>query len=200
MVDAWSYPQSVTVDGMEYEIRTDYRAVIDLLTALKDPDCEGDTEAETQYIKAMITLQIMFPHYEDIPEDKMTDAIKAVYEFIDMGLEDNKKKHRTELMDWQQDAQLIIPAVNKVLGKEIRAERYIHWWTFLSAYLEIGECNFSHVLNIRSKKAKGKKLEDWEKEYIKNNPYVLLHSKQTEEEQKEAEDFKNAIDALIGGD
>ena len=49
-------------------------------------------------------------------------------------------------MDWDQDAPLIVPAINKVLGGEVRAMPYLHWWTFVGAYMEIGEGVFSSVL------------------------------------------------------
>ena len=47
--------------------------------------------------------------------------------------------------------------------------QYLHWWTFLGAYMEIGESLFSQILSVRMKKAKGKKLEDWEREFYKEN-------------------------------
>ena len=65
------------------------------------------------------------------------------------------------MMDWEQDSAVIIPAVNKVLGKEIRSMPYCHWWTFLGAYMEIGDGVYQQILQIRQKKLKGKKLEKW---------------------------------------
>lgn len=197
MVNAWDFPQSVKANGHEYPIRTDYRAVIDLLIALTDPDMTGDSEAETNYIKCMLVLEIMVPDYENVPEDDLTEVIKEIFSFIDMGITSKKKAIRT--MDWEQDAALIIPAVNKVLNKEIRAERYIHWWTFLSAYLEIGECSFSNILHIRQKKAQGKKLEKWEQDFIRDNKeLVILKNKLTEEEQIRKEKEIEALTNLLG--
>ncbi len=53
---------------------------------------------------------------------------------------------------------MIVPAVNKVAGKEIRTVPYMHWWTFFGYFMESGECLFNTVVGIRSKKAKGEKL------------------------------------------
>lgn len=199
MVSAWDFPTSIEVNGHEYPIRTDYRAVIDLLIALSSPDTLGDTEEETNYIRTMIVLEIMFPNFETIEQDDLSEAIKKVFEFIDMGMDDDSHKNNIRLMDWEQDAGMIIPAVNRVLNKEIRAESYIHWWTFLSAYLEIGECSFSHVVALRDKKAKGKKLEKWEQDFIRENKNViLLHSKKTDEDRAREEAEKKALAELLG--
>ena len=102
-------------------------------------------------------------------------------------------------MDWEQDATLIIAAVNRVVGREIRADKYMHWWTFLSAYMEIGECTFTHILSIRQKRATGKKLEKWEQDYIRDNKdVVLLKDKLTEQEKREREEDEKALKELLG--
>lgn len=197
MVSAWDFPQSVIANGREYAIRTDYRDVINLMVALNDPELKGNTEEETKYIQARLMLEIMVIDHENINEDDAESILNGLSEFIDMGVESGKDKIR--VMDWEQDAGLIVSAINNVLKREIRAERYMHWWTFLSAYFEIGESTFSHILNIRTKRAKGKKLEKWEKDYIEENKnVVLLRNKLTEEEQAEREKFKKELDDLLG--
>ena len=45
-------------------------------------------------------------------------------------------------MDGEQDFPFIVGPVNRVLGKEIQSLKYLHWWSFLSAYTEIGDCTF----------------------------------------------------------
>lgn len=197
-MNLWELPTSVTVNGHEYPIRTDYRAVLDLLTALSDRDMTGDTPQETNYIQCELIREIMFEDPDSISTDDIVDAIKAVTNFIDMGIgHDDKKSPR--IMDWEQDATLIIPAVNRVVGREIRADKYMHWWTFLSAYMEIGECTFTHILSIRQKKATGKKLEKWEQDYIRQNKdVVLLKAKLTEQEKREREEEEKFLKELLG--
>lgn len=197
MIDEWSYPQSIVVNGKDIPIRTDFRVVKDLLIALSDKDMQGETEEETSIIQTMLILEIMVPDYEKVKSSDIEGLVKGIIEFVDMGIEPSKNNVR--IMDWEQDAGLIIPAVNRVMGKEIRAESYVHWWTFLSAYLEIGECTFSHIIEIRSKKAKGKKLEKWEQEYISENKnVVLLKEKLSEEEKEDLDKFKNELSDLLG--
>lgn len=59
--------------------------------------------------------------------------------------------------------------MNKVAGHEVRADKFLHWWTFLSYFYGIGEGQLSTVVSIRSKRQKGKKLEKWEQEYYREN-------------------------------
>ena len=197
MVNHWELPTSISVNNTEYAIRTDYRAVMDILTAFSDKEMLGESEDETNIIRALLILNILF--VDEVKPEDQNEAIKKAIEFIDMGIESSRDVKKPTLMDWEQDAPLIIPAINKVLGREIRADKYMHWWTFLSAYMEIGECSFTHIINIRDKKAKGKKLEKWELEYIQEHKdIVLLKEKLTEKEQLEREAEKNAVNELLG--
>ena len=186
MASAWEFPTSLNIGGVDYEIRTDYRAVLDLLTALNDPELEDEDKNVTAYMQSQVILQIMFPNCDEIPEEHIQEALDKVAEFIDMGISDESKKPKT--MDWEQDATIIIPAVNKVLNTEIRAVQYMHWWTFLGAYMEIGESLFSNVLHIRQKIAKNKKLEKWEQEFYKENKSLIdfKNTDQRSDEEKEA--------------
>lgn len=193
MGNAWSFPTSLNIGGTDYEIRTDYRAVLDLFTALNDPELQDESKELTAYAQTQCILQIMFPQCDDIPDEHIEEALQKVSEFIDMGIRDERKKPKT--MDWEQDAPIIIPAVNKVLNTEIRAQKYIHWWTFLGAYMEIGESLFSTVVAIRQKIKKGQPLDKWEKDFYRDNKGLIdLKEKYTEEELAEQEYFKRLFD------
>ena len=104
--------------------------------------------------------------------------------FVNCGREETKDPG-PQLISWQQDAQEIVADVNKVAGQEIRSLPFLHWWTFLGGYMEIGECTFSTIVSIRSKKAKGKKLEKWEEEFYREHyEMIKLPQKYTKEEQE----------------
>lgn len=186
MGSAWEFPTSLNVGGVDYEIRTDYRAVLDLLTALADPELTDSDPQMTAYMQSRVILEIMFPDCDNIPTEHIQEALEKVSEFIDMGISDDRKKPKT--MDWEQDAPILIPAINKVLNCEIRVQKYMHWWTFLGAYMEIGESLFSNIIHIRQKQAKGKKLEKWEQEFYKENKALIefKNKSQRSDEEKEA--------------
>lgn len=162
----WKLPTSLEIGGVGYPIRSDYRDILKILDVLGDPGYEEDE-------KSMIFLIIFFPTYKEIPRDKYQEAMNKAVEFIDMGMKGDGDKKRPATMHWGKDATIIIPAVNRVLGTEVRSLEYMHWWTFLGAYLEIGESLFSSVLGIRQKKAKGKKLEKYEQEFYRENKQLV---------------------------
>ena len=72
-------------------------------------------------------------------------------------------------MDWEQDFQYIVAPINRVVGCEVRAVDYLHWWTFISAYYEIGDCLFAQIVRIRQLKSKGKKLDKADQEFYREN-------------------------------
>lgn len=182
-MNAYGIPTSLTVGGVGYAIRTDYRAVIDILIAQADPELD-------QGSRTLVMLQILYEDWKNIPPEHLQEAIDKAVDFIDCGQKESGKKS-PRLMDWEQDAFLIIPAVNKAAHTEIRALPYMHWWTFFSYFMETGESLFSSVVHIRQKRAKNKKLEKWEEEYYRENKDLIdLHAKLTEEEQKEKEEIE----------
>lgn len=193
MINPWDFPKSLNIGGKDYEIRTDYRVIIDLLIALSDPELDFADEREKAYAQARCILEIMFPDCDNMPQEDIEEALQKASEFIDMGIGDEGKRPKT--MDWQQDAPVIIPAINKVLGKEVRSVDYMHWWTFLGAYMEIGESLFTNIVHIRQKKAKHKKLETWELEFYRNNKKLIdLQTAHTQAEIDEMEYMASLLD------
>ena len=76
-------------------------------------------------------------------------------------------------MDWEQDYGLMIAPINRVIGREIRAMEYMHWWTFLAAYQEIGDCTFAQVVRIRYRLARGKTLDKSDREWYRKNRHLV---------------------------
>lgn len=74
----------------------------------------------------------------------------------------------------------------------------MHWWTFVGYFEEIEEGTFSQVLAIRQKRAKGKKLEQWEREFLNDNQALVnLKKKMSDEEQDLWQQEQDAVDALF---
>lgn len=178
-------PKSVSVNGAEHSIRSDFRDILKILCAFNDPELENSE-------KIYICLFILYEDFDSIPEEDYEAAFKAAMRFIDHGTDSDGPKS-PRVMDWEQDESIMFPAINKVAGFETRTADYIHWWTFMGYYMEISEGVFSNVLSLRLKKAKGKKLEKWEREYWSANKNIcVLKPKLTAEEQA-AKDRLNAL-------
>lgn len=151
-------PKTLEVDGTAQPIRSDFRAALDCMAALNDADL---TDGE----KAYCVLYILFEDFAALQNHE--EALEKAMWFLSCGKSD--KKDAPKRMDWEQDFDLIAPPVNRVLGFECRSAAYLHWWTFVGAYMEIGECFFQSVVSIRIKLEKGKKLEDYERAFYREH-------------------------------
>lgn len=168
----YSLPTTLTVDGSEYPIRSDFRVILDIITMLNDATL-------TQFERAEDALTML---YEEIPQN-VEEALKQCFWFINAGQTEGKRSPR--LVDWEKDFPYIVSPVNHVLGCECRTEKYIHWWTFLSAYMEMKECVMTEIINIRSKMLRGKKLEKHERDWLRQNrDLVTLPTKYTAEDEE----------------
>lgn len=187
MMNAWELPRFLCVGNRDWEIRSDFRAILDILNYFNNPDFEEDE-------KWWICLDILYKDFQDMPQELWLEAEQQALLFIDMGAEEERGP-KPRLMDWEQDASIIIPSVNRVLGQEIRALSYLHWWTFMGAYMEIGESLFSQVVSFRKKRVQKKKLEKWEKEFYRENKALCdLKKRYTKEEQEEQERLRAILE------
>lgn len=180
----FSLPTSLDVNGATYPIDSDYRAVLTALVAYDDPDL---TESE----KMELLLDNIYLDFRQIPPQDIAEAYKAAVAFIDHGQEPDGKSARS--MDWEQDAPLLFPAVNRVAGFEVRSADYIHWWTFIGFFMEIRDSVFSSVLSLRQKRNRGKKLEKHEQEFWRENRKICELRKRKTREQIEEEARLNAV-------
>ena len=180
----WDLPIVVEINGKIHPIRNkcDYRVVLDVICALNDNELTDEEKVKCA----------LFIFYEDISQiDDFDTAIKEMFRIINGGEEqEENQEQKPSLMDWEHDFSQLAPPISRVLGYDIRtSDKYTHWYSFLGGYMEIGECTFSTIVSIRSKRAKGKKLDKWEEEYIREHrKMVELPRKLTAEE----EDFLNS--------
>lgn len=180
-------PKTLMVNGMEYNIRTDYRDCLRIFEAVNDPDLTYGEKME-------IMLRILYIDWVRIPGADMEEALKQAVWFLNCGKEpeDEKKKKNPVLYDWEHDEQIIFAAVNKVAGKEVREADYMHFWTFISYFHEIGDGLFTTVIHIREKKQKGR-LEKHEKEFYRKNKALIDLPKRYSAEQRAEMDRLNQL-------
>lgn len=163
-------------DGVEYPIRWDFRAVLDLFEALNDPDASAQE-------RGLYLLVILYEDFEAIPPELWDDAVKKGMWFLNGG-EISPQKKAPKLVDWEQDFPIIIPAINRVAGTEVRNLPALHWWTFLGYYQEIGgDCTFAQVVSIRDKLRRGKMSKADREYYQKNQHLVDMKQRRTADEE-----------------
>ena len=182
----YELPTSIMLNGQSFAVRNrgDFRTVLDCIKALEDPDLTK----EERIVAALIIFYEDLQGIEDL--EKLPDSVEAFKEmgrWINCGRDSVGAQTHFKLVDWEKDSMLICSAINNVAQKEIRSEPYIHWWTFMGYYLAIGECSFSTVVSIRNKRARGKKLEKHESQFVIDNPKYFWNTETVEEQELEAD-------------
>ena len=175
IMDRYSLPTSVEIDGVECKFNTDYRDILDVFAMLNEPNL---LEAE----RVVLALDLFYT--DDCYKINIETAIKEMFDFISQTDEETRLKenhNKKPLYDWEQDFNIIVPPVNKILGYDVRGKDYIHWWTFLSAFMEIGECTFHTYVSIRDKLNRSKKLEKWEERILKENRDKIILKQKVDE-------------------
>lgn len=183
-------PKHLNINGTDRAIRSDFRTALLIFQAYNDVEL-SDQE------KTIVMMDCLYEDCESIPEEYYEEAMNQAVLFLDGGsIPDGSTNHAKakKVMDWEQDEQIIFSAVNKIAGYETRSKEYIHWWTFLGFFNEIGEGLFSTVINIRQKKNKGKKLEKHEQEFYQENKSLIdIKVKLTAEEQAEIDHWNKLL-------
>ena len=155
-------PKSVEINGVECAFKSDYRDILYLFEILQDPDL----------LKGEAVMCACENFYET--DDYLTDiqtAVKEMFKFIS-SCDDNEGSNdypNERLYDWDKDFNIIIAPINRILGYDVRGVEYLHWWTFMSAFMEIKECTFSTYVEIRRKLQRGIKLEKYEEKIYKEH-------------------------------
>lgn len=163
----YELPKSVEIDGIEYAIRSDYRAILDILSVFNNSELQMGVFGDE---RALCALMIFYPDFEQIKNQEK--AFDELVRFIDRDEKNVGKSTNTKLYDFEKDESMIAPAVGQVLGCRIRELDYLHWWDFLDAFCQIGDGLFAQVVNIRSKRAKGKMTKDDRAFYAQNKEII----------------------------
>ena len=159
-MNKYRLPTETIIAGKTVPFKSDFRDILYLFEILNDPDL-------LDHERILLAAE-NFYETEDYLNDIGT-AISDMMEFIRGGTDDNQSSSKKPLYDWEQDYDIIVSPINRVVGKDIRGLDYFHWWTFISAFMEIGESTFSTFVSIRDKKNRGVKLEKWEERIYKEN-------------------------------
>lgn len=188
-LNLWDLPRKVTIGGTEYGFYGDFRDVLEILAYFQSPELPD-------FLKWQIALGLFYK--EPIPPRLQPEAMEYLALFIGGGQAD-EGGGGLRLLDWQQDAPLILAGVNQAAGQEVRALPFCHWWTFLSYFHAIGEGPLATVVSIRKKLAQGKKLEPWEKDYYRENPALVnLRKTYTRQERRQRERLLRLLEGKGG--
>lgn len=172
MPDLWELPQAAVIGGKTYPFDGDFRNILKILQVLDDP-------VYPEFLRWQIAVRLFYTGA--LPPDR--EAMEYLSFFLRCGEEDAPGPR---LLDWEQDAAVIIGEVNRAAGCELRSRRFVHWWTFLSWFHAIGDGQLAALVSLRDKLRRGQPLEGWEKDfYRRNKSRVDLRKRHTAEEAAE---------------
>ncbi len=194
-------PESLIINDNEYPIRSDYRNILDIFEMFSDVDIE----LSDRYMIAIYMMYEDFASVEDVEKAAangfdVEEAYRQLLWFISCGKSKDKgKKIERPVYDWSKDEQIIFSSVNKVAGKEVRSALYMHWWTFMGYFNEIGEGLFSYITSIRNKINNNKKLDKDEYDFFKKNKDLIeIKPPKTAEEQQQENEYQTLLDEVLG--
>lgn len=187
-MNTWQLPQRAELGGKLYDLHTDYRDILEIFRYLEDPDL-------TDFVRWQIALGLFYE--QPVPPEDTQAAIDYLCAFIRCG--EKEGPPGAKVLDWQQDAQLIVADINACTGQEIRSLRYLHWWSFMACFHAIGDGQLSTVIAIRQKLARGKKLESWEQTYYREHRQrVDLPKRYSQQEMEQKQRLEALLDTKKG--
>lgn len=186
-------PESVTVDGEEYEIRTDFRT--SMLFELLMQDNEVKPQDKT---KKALKL-----YYPVIPAN-INEAVEAILWFYRCGKEDNPqrqkinaKKGKTRVYSFEYDDDYIYAAFMTQYGIDLQDIEYMHWWKFRAMFHSLTNQNeFVKIMEYRSIEIKSDMSKEQQSFYRKMKRLHALPVAKSEDEKMNA--IEKAL--LNGGD
>lgn len=159
------FPTAVEIDGEIYKIDTDFRNCINIILAFEDPQLLIQE-------KQMIMIELL---YEQIPDD-YTKAAEMAVKFLNMGEEGSEESgnHVSEprVYSFSKDAKYIYSAFKQSHNIDLETIKYMHWWKFCYLFADLGECTFTRLIDLRSRKVKGKLTKE-ERQYCAQNQNII---------------------------
>jgi hypothetical protein len=165
-MDVYGLPVSTEINGKEFTFNADFRNILLIFRIFNDPNL-------LDHEKVSLALENFYDDYEELGELDQSDLEYAVSEmmlFLAAGEEEQtSSQNRPVLYDWDKDFNIIVAPINRIQGQDIRGLDFFHWWSFISSFMEIGECTFNTYVGIRDKISRGARLEKWEEKIYRDN-------------------------------
>lgn len=177
-------PDTITVDGREYTIHTDFRDWIRFCEMLLDEDLK---EEEKVYIALMM--------YTEEQPDNIQLALKGLTDFYLMAeevvddqeeqVEEHAEEHEVTpkpVYDWTVDSAYIIGAFQKTYGIDLTNIKYMHWWRFKALFTSIIEFDLEERIGYRALDTSKIKDKDERKRLDRIKKTLMLKTSVSDEE------------------
>lgn len=130
------FPDTVTADGIEYTVLTDYREWLRFADLIRDKS-----------INDRVRLSLLAQWLDPLPELITADIVSALFEFYkaaaldpdppeveDDDAEPADNAAKPPVFDWCIDAKYIIGDFRRYYGIDLLGADYLHWWHFKALF------------------------------------------------------------------
>lgn len=148
-------PEFVKIDDIEYKINTNFRDCLKIILAFEDVNLTQDEQVR-------VLLYNLYSNEDGELSETLVNYQKAVelgIKFLDCGENNTDKKDndKPRVYSFSQDSKYINSAIlNKTNGVNLEMIDYLHWWTFVNYFMDMGESQFSNIVHLREQHRKGK--------------------------------------------
>lgn len=185
-------PTTVEIEGVEYEINSDFRTSI-LFELMMQDSTIGEKE------KILMALELYYP---EIPKN-INEAIDKILWFYRCGKNitsqkgTGKDREATQIYSFEYDDDYIYSAFLDQYGVDLQDIEYLHWWEFKAMFKSLKEDNMIVKImgyrNIDLSKIKDKEQKDYYKKMQK-----LYEIPVSKNEKEKLDEINNIL--LNGGD
>ena len=149
-------PTSVTVNGKDYAVDTDFRTCLRIMLAFEDNEL-------TPFEKQAVLITNLF--LERPPDESMEEALREGVVFLDGGIQDGEghgaPTQPYRLYSFTTDASLIFAAFQQTHGINLQRATDLHWWEFMTLFMDLGEGSaFCNLVSLRKRVKSGKATKE----------------------------------------
>lgn len=142
-------PTAIRVNDKVYEVNSNFRDCLRIIMAFEDNEL-------TDFEKKVVLVNGL---YQEMPDSRDTpSAIRQGVKFLDGGNDKPEEEgHGLRLFSFTHDARFIFSAFQQTHGIDLQNTEYMHWWQFMTLFMDIGsETFFSNLVSLRKRVKTGK--------------------------------------------
>jgi hypothetical protein len=143
-------PKAIRIGDKVYPVNSDFRDCLRIILAFEDNNLTG---VEKQIV--MLTNL-----YSEMPDnDHIEEALQKGIKFLNGGEETNNEDEGSglRLYSIDNDAKYIFAAFQQTHGIDLQNTQYLHWWHFLTLFMDLGsETVFCNLVGLRKRVKTGK--------------------------------------------
>ena len=169
-------PRSITINGAEYSVNTDFRIMAEFETKI----C--NTDISDKKVFAEIIAETVSKLFIDAPKANIDEIIKAMLKYYRCGKECKSGgvcSHK-RCYDYNKDADYIYAAFAQQYGDDLSSAK-MHWWEFRAKFLGLTDATeFVKIMQYRNADISKIKNKDERARLRKLQEYFSLRPQNTQ--------------------